>query len=173
VAAYRRSTLEAWNGLRGIVNPLSDWLTAGFEALAVGIRRVTNDRRPQEAVMAEVQKFSKHVIDAAERLADVADAVEGKGLRKRNTGARWMLLPAAGAGLYALVTRPSFPRQAKGVLRQAKARASDLPDELLGRVQQAMADSGQKSTRRPAQKSGSSSSRSNSRKRSRATSSAR
>jgi hypothetical protein len=123
--------------------------------------------------MAGVQKFSKQVIDAAERLADVADAVEGKGARRRKTGARWMLLPAAGAGLYALVTRPSFPRQAKGVLRQARARASDLPDELLGRVQQAMADNGQKSTRRPARRSSSSNSRSNSRKRSRTTSSTR
>jgi hypothetical protein len=123
--------------------------------------------------MAGVQKFSKRVIDAAERLADVADAVEGKGVRKRHTGARWMLLPAAGAGLYALVTRPSFPRQAKGVLRQAKDRAADLPDELLGRVQQAMADNGQKSTRRTAQRSSSSSSRGTSRKRSRASSSSR
>jgi hypothetical protein len=123
--------------------------------------------------MAGVQKFSKQVIDAAERLADVADAVEGKGARKRNTGARWVLLPAAGAGLYALVTRPSFPRQAKGVLRQARDRASDLPDELLGRVQQAIADNGQKSTRRPARRSSSSNSRSSSRKRSRATSSTR
>lgn len=122
--------------------------------------------------MAGVQKFSERVIDAAERLADVADAMEGKGGRRRNMGARWMLLPAAGAGLYALVTRPSFPRQAKGVLRQAKARASDLPDELLGRVQQAVADNGQKSTR-PARRSSSSNSRSNSRKRSRTTSSTR
>ncbi|MGH3035871.1 MAG: hypothetical protein ACRDMU_01720 [Gaiellaceae bacterium] len=119
--------------------------------------------------MAGVQKFSEQVIDAAERLADVADAVEGKGARKRNTGARWMLLPAAGAGLYALVTRPSFPRQAKGVLRQARARASDLPDELLGRVQQAMADNGQ-SNRQPARTSRS---RSSSRQRSRKTTSTR
>jgi hypothetical protein len=120
--------------------------------------------------MAGVQKFSERVIDAAERLADVADAMEGKGGRRRNTGARWVLLPAAGAGLYALVTRPSFPRQAKGVLRQAKARASDLPDELLGRVQQAVADNGQQSTRRPARTTRS---RSNSRQRSRKTTSTR
>ena len=122
--------------------------------------------------MAGVQKFSEQVIDAAERLADVADAAQGKGARKRNMGARWVLLPAAGAGLYALVTRPSFPRQAKGVLREARARASDLPDELFGRVQQAtgMADNGQKTTRRPARTS---SSRSGTRQRSRKTSSAR
>lgn len=122
--------------------------------------------------MAGVQKFSKQMIDAAERLADVADAAQGKGGRKRNTGARWLLLPAAGAGLYALVTRPSFPRQAKGVLREAKARASDLPDELFARVQQStgVADNGQKSTGQPARKS---SSRGGSRQRSRKTSSTR
>jgi len=122
--------------------------------------------------MAGVQKFSEQVIDAAERLADVADAAQGKGARKRNTGGRWLLLPAAGAGVYALVTSRSFPRQARGMLQQAKARASDLPDELFSRVQQAtgLAEDGRRSTRQPARKS---SSRSSSRQRSRKTSSTR
>ena len=86
--------------------------------------------------MASVQKFSEQVIDLAERLADVADAAGGKGVRKTGS-ARWLLLPAAGAGLYALATSGSLTRQAKGVANQAKARASDLPDELLGLVSQA------------------------------------
>jgi hypothetical protein len=86
--------------------------------------------------MADIYRFSERVIDLAERLEDVADAAKGKGSRKGGIGTRWLLLPAAGAGLYALTTSGSFSRQAKGVVNQAKARATDLPDELLGRIQQ-------------------------------------
>jgi hypothetical protein len=88
------------------------------------------------AEMADIYKFSDRVIDAGERLADVADAVQGKGIRRGRIGVRWLLLPAAGAGLYALATSGSFTRQAKSVMNQAKERASDLPDDLVGRVQQ-------------------------------------
>jgi hypothetical protein len=47
-----------------------------------------------------------------------------------------LILPAAGAGLYALATSGSFSRQAKDVMDQAKTRASELPDDLLGRIRQ-------------------------------------
>jgi hypothetical protein len=83
-----------------------------------------------------VHKFSEQVIDLAERLADVADAANGKGIRKGGT-ARWLILPAAGAGLYALAASGSLTRHAKGVANQAKERASDLPDDLMGLVRQA------------------------------------
>jgi hypothetical protein len=86
--------------------------------------------------VADIYRFSERVIDLAERLEDVADAAKGKGNRKGSLGTRWLLLPAAGAGLYALATSGSFSRQAKGVMNQAKGRATDLPDELLGRIQQ-------------------------------------
>jgi len=86
--------------------------------------------------VADIYRFSERVIDLAERLEDVADAAKGKGNRKGSLGTRWLLLPAAGAGLYALATSGSFSRQAKGVMNQAKTRATDLPDELLGRIQQ-------------------------------------
>jgi hypothetical protein len=83
--------------------------------------------------------------------------------------ARWLILPAAGAGLYALATNGSISNQAKGVLQQARARASDLPEELFDRVQQATgAESGQ--TR---QTSRASSSRKTGSSRNRKTSSAR
>jgi hypothetical protein len=84
-------------------------------------------------------------VEVAERFADVADAAQGKGIRRGSMSTRWLILPAAGAGLYALATNGSFSRQAKGVLQQAKTRASDLPEELLERVQQAtgVADGGQ------------------------------
>jgi hypothetical protein len=95
--------------------------------------------------MASVHKFSEQVIDLAERLADVADAANGKGIRKTGT-TRWLILPAAGAGLYALATSGSLTRQAKGVANQAKARASDLPDDLVGLVRQASRRSSRRRT---------------------------
>jgi hypothetical protein len=93
--------------------------------------------------MADVQKFSERVIDFAERTSAVADAAQGKKVRRRGMPARWFLLPATGAGLYALITNRSFTRQAKNVMNQAKERASDLPEDLVDRVQQT---TGQKST---------------------------
>lgn len=86
--------------------------------------------------MADVHKFSERVIDLAERLEDVADAASGKGVRRGSSASRLLILPAAGAGLYALATNGAFTRQAKGVLGQAKTRFSELPDDLLGRVKQ-------------------------------------
>jgi hypothetical protein len=86
--------------------------------------------------VADIERFSKQIIDYAERLADVADAAKGKGTRHNGVGARWMLLPAAGAGLYALATSTSFTRRTKDVMEQAKARASDLPEDLFNRVRQ-------------------------------------
>jgi hypothetical protein len=84
--------------------------------------------------MASVQKFSSQVIDYAERLSTMADAAEGK---KKGSGAsRWLLLPATGAALYALVKSDSFSRQAKGVMKEAKTRAAELPDDLLTRVRE-------------------------------------
>jgi hypothetical protein len=87
--------------------------------------------------MADIYKFSDRVVDMGERLADVADAVQGKGNRKGGGAMRWLILPAAGAGLFALGTSRSFTRQAKSIFDQAKERASDLPEDLVGRVQQA------------------------------------
>jgi hypothetical protein len=86
--------------------------------------------------MADVHSFSEHVIDLAERLEDVADAVQGKGNRRGGISTRWLLLPAAGAGLYALATNSSVGKHAKGVIDQAKTRASELPDDLMNRVRQ-------------------------------------
>jgi hypothetical protein len=86
--------------------------------------------------MGNIHKFSEKVIDLAERLEDVADAANGKGTRRGSIRTRWLILPAAGAGLYALATNGSFTRQAKDVMDQAKTRASELPDDLLSRIRQ-------------------------------------
>jgi hypothetical protein len=92
-----------------------------------------------------VHKFSEQVIDLAERLSDVADAANGKGIRKGGA-TRWLVLPAAGAGLYAFAASGSLTRHAKGVATQAKARASDLPDDLMGLVRQASRTSSSRKT---------------------------
>ena len=93
--------------------------------------------------MADVHRFSERVIDLAERTSAVADAAQGKGIHTRRPSVSWLVLPAVGAGLYALMTNRSFTRQAKGMMDQAKERASDLPEELVDRVQQT---TGQKAT---------------------------
>jgi len=86
--------------------------------------------------VADIEKLSKQMIDFAERLADVSDAAKGKGIRRRRSGTLWVLLPAAGAGVYALVTSGSVGRRTKNAAEQAKARASDLPDDLLNLLRQ-------------------------------------
>jgi hypothetical protein len=40
--------------------------------------------------------------------------------------------------LYALATSNAFSRQAKDVMDQAKSRASELPDDLMGRLRETM-----------------------------------
>ena len=116
--------------------------------------------------MADVKKISEHIVDLGERLGNVADAAQGKD-GGRTQRARWLVLPAAGAGLYALATSGAFTRQARDVVSDVSARASDLPDERMRRVHRATATStsgnGRKSPSR----------RSRSRRRSTTTSSSR
>jgi hypothetical protein len=95
--------------------------------------------------MADMNKFSEQVIDLAERFADITDAAQGKGNRK-SMGARWLVIPAAGAGLYALGASGSFKRSAKKVMSQAKERASELPEDLMNRVQQTSGTTESRST---------------------------
>jgi hypothetical protein len=85
--------------------------------------------------MADIHKLSEQVIDYAERAANVSDAAKGKG-KGTSVGARWLVLPAAGAALYALVKSEFFSRGAKVVADEAKSRASDLPDDLMKAVRQ-------------------------------------
>jgi hypothetical protein len=101
--------------------------------------------------MGSVQRLSETVIDYAERLSNVADAAAGHDTTKGRDGsaaaARWIVLPAAGAGLYALMRSDFFTRQAKEVVDEAKAFASDLPNDLLNAVRQtAQKPTGQRST---------------------------
>jgi len=90
--------------------------------------------------MDTIHKVSDRLIDWGVRLENVADAAEGKAVSRRVPGMRWLLLPAAGAGLYALTTNRAFSRQAKDVMDQARTRASELPDDLMGRLRQTTQD---------------------------------
>ena len=92
--------------------------------------------------MADIHKLSEQVIDYAERAANVADAAKGDG--KNGAGAKWLLLPAAGAAVYAFVKTDFFSRGAKVVAGEAKTRASELPDDLMKAVRQ----TSQKTSRR-------------------------
>ena len=86
--------------------------------------------------MADIDKFSERLIDFAERFADVTDAAQGRGNRQGGIPARWLVLPAAGIGLYALGASGTFVRGAKNVAKQAKDRAVEIPDDLMSRVHQ-------------------------------------
>ena len=86
--------------------------------------------------MASIQKLSSHVIDYAERVSEMADVAQGKHHQRAGHTTRWLLLPASGAALYALVKSDAFSRQAKDVMDEAKTRASELPEDLLTRVRQ-------------------------------------
>jgi hypothetical protein len=88
-----------------------------------------------EVGMANINRFAEQLIDLAERFADITDAAQGKGNRK-GVGTRWLVLPVAGAGLYALGTNGSFTRKTKKVMNQAKTRASELPSDLMNRVEE-------------------------------------
>ncbi len=101
--------------------------------------------------MAMIQKLSESVIDYAERVSDMADAAQGRRHQPVARMTRWVLLPASGAAVLALVRSDYITRQAKGVVDEAKGRASELPDDLMKRVRQ-LGD-GSQSRRRPQQRS--------------------
>lgn len=86
--------------------------------------------------MAGIQRLSSQVIDYAKRLSEMADAAEGKHQQTNTKMTRWVLLPASGAALYALVRSDYFSRRAKDVVGEAKTKAAELPDDLMARVRQ-------------------------------------
>lgn len=86
--------------------------------------------------MANIHKLAEQMIEVGERISDVADAAAGKRARMTSGLSGWVLLPAAGAGVYALVRSDFFTRQAKGAVDEAKSLASELPEELMKSVRQ-------------------------------------
>jgi hypothetical protein len=110
--------------------------------------------------MKDFNKLSKQAADVAERVADIADAARGEGPRKSGGGGggRWLLLPVAGAAVYAVARRGSeVPRRARDLLGQVKERVSEGPDlDLLDRVKEVTgaADNGQTDRQREEQSAG-------------------
>ena len=47
--------------------------------------------------MTDLHKMAEQVADVADRIAAVADALQGKGPRRGGGAGKWLLLPAAGA----------------------------------------------------------------------------
>jgi len=113
--------------------------------------------------MADIKTLSEQVIEYAERAANVADAAKGKG-SGNGAGARWLILPAAGAALYAFVKSDLFTRGAKVVADQAKSRASELPDDLMKTVRQTSQPTSRQTTSRARSTNGSQSRRRSSRR---------
>jgi len=85
--------------------------------------------------MGTIQKLSSQVIDYAERVSDMADAAQGKHHQRTGLTTRWLLLPASGAALYALVKSDAFSRPAKEVMDEAKARRrAAVPGTMVERA---------------------------------------
>ena len=61
--------------------------------------------------MGTIQKLSSQVIDYAERVSEMADIAQGKHHQRTGQTTRWLLLPASGAALYALVKSDAFSRR--------------------------------------------------------------
>jgi hypothetical protein len=83
----------------------------------------------------DAHKFAKQVTEMVERVADVSDAASGKARRRSGGLARWLILSAAGAAVYAAAKRASaVGGSTEGAVRGANERA-DTPDtDLLSRV---------------------------------------
>jgi hypothetical protein len=92
--------------------------------------------------MADVNRFAERLIEVSERFADAVDGAQGRGPRQSGVRARWLILPAAGAAAYGLVTSSSsLARHTRGLMRRAGNRATDLPDaDLIGRVKELTGD---------------------------------
>jgi len=85
----------------------------------------------------DIQGFSERVIELAERMSDVADAAAGTKRKSPSAFTRLVVLPATGAGLYALAKSDFFGQQAKVVVKEARTLGSDLSDDLVKSVRQA------------------------------------
>jgi hypothetical protein len=90
--------------------------------------------------VSDIKKLSDQIVEVGERLGNVADAAQGN-TERAMPRARWLLLPAAGAGIYAMATSGRFTRQAREAVKEARDRASDLPDDLMRRLHRATTSS--------------------------------
>jgi nucleotide-binding universal stress UspA family protein len=75
----------------------------------------------------DLHKMAEQVADVADRIAAVADALQGKGTRRGGGAGRWWLLPAAGVvAVFAARKGPDLIRQARELVDQAKEQAASI-----------------------------------------------
>jgi hypothetical protein len=76
--------------------------------------------------MTDLHKMAEQVADVADRIAAVADALQGKSTRRRGAG-RWLLLPGAGAlAMFAVRNGTDLVRQARELADRAKEQAASM-----------------------------------------------
>jgi hypothetical protein len=83
----------------------------------------------------DAHKFAKQVTKMVGRVADVSDAARGKARRRSGGLARWLILPATGAAVYAAAKRASAVGGSTGAVVPGANGRADTPDmDLLNRV---------------------------------------
>ena len=95
-----------------------------FKGFAAGRHLEQQWKLREGSNMADIDTFSERLVDMAERFADMTDAAQGRGHRQGGIRARWVVVPAAAAGIYLLGASGSLRRQAGSVAKQAKDRAT-------------------------------------------------
>jgi Sec-independent protein translocase protein TatA len=79
----------------------------------------------------DLHKMAEQVADVADRIAAVADALQGKGRRRGGGAGKWLLLPATGAlAVFAARKGPDLIRQARELADQAKEQAASMGIDL-------------------------------------------
>lgn len=126
----RRARVNAYSGV--------------FRPVVAGRFRIQRKLNGGVLTVSDIKRLSERIVLVGERLGNIADAAQGSETKTRRR-ARWLLLPAVGAGIYALATNGSLTRRAK----EARDRASELPDDLMGRLQRSATSGadGRQSTR--------------------------
>jgi Sec-independent protein translocase protein TatA len=75
----------------------------------------------------DLHKMAEQIADTADRIAAVADALQGKGTRRGGGAGRWWLLPGAGVvAVFAARKGPDLIRQARELVDQAKEQAASI-----------------------------------------------
>jgi hypothetical protein len=75
----------------------------------------------------DLHKMAEQVSDVADRIAAVADALQGKGRRRGSGAGKWLLLPAAGAAaVFMAKNGRDLVRQARELADQAKEQATSI-----------------------------------------------
>jgi hypothetical protein len=88
-------------------------------------------------VAERANEITQQVAEVAEHVVENVSGAVRRGARKGGRGARWLILPAVGAAVYAVARNRSVGHSAKALASQAKDRASEMQElDLLARVKE-------------------------------------